>query len=153
LIFLAGHWSPSDLPQLTSENHSITSPRDTLYNCIGWAADDKTNWWPSKYGRWPKTVSRVETLEAFVMAFATRGCTPCDNGTLEDGFEKVVIYAQNEDGALVPTHAARQLPDGYWTSKIGWEEDISHQTPEDVNGPIYGKPVQFLKRPRRSTTL
>ena len=46
----------------------------------------------------------------------------------------------------VPTHAARQLPNGWWTSKLGPSFDIEHATPEAVAGGVYGDPVLFLSR-------
>ena len=57
----------------------------------------------------------------------------CESGDLEVGFEKVAIYAQ-ADGA--PTHAARQLPDGTWTSKLGQEVDIGHTDLQGVSGDL-----------------
>ena len=56
---------------------------------------------------------------------------------------KIAIYA-HDDGQ--PTHAARQLPDGRWTSKMGHLEDIEHRVVDDVNGPQYGSPVRFMRR-------
>jgi hypothetical protein len=44
-------------------------------------------------------------------------------------------------------HAARQLPTGRWTSKLGKAVDIEHDTPEGVTGPVYGAVVKFLRRP------
>jgi hypothetical protein len=49
--------------------------------------------------------------------------------------------------ALTYTHAARQLPTGKWTSKLGKGEDIEHDTPEDVAGGVYGDVMQIMKRP------
>ena len=48
---------PSDFPRLTPDNHHISSPASTDYNCIAWAAEDTTEWWwpdvynPDSY--WP----------------------------------------------------------------------------------------------------
>jgi len=90
---------------------------------------------------WPDGVLRQETIGSFIQAFSTKGYFPCNNGNLEDGFVKIALYALNK----VPTHAARQLPDGNWTSKLGWGEDISH-TIDALNGPVYGSAVLFLKK-------
>lgn len=84
---------------------------------------------------------RTETLEAFYLAFESLGYTRCADGNLEAGFEKVAFYAL----AGQPKHAARQLGDGTWTSKLGKYIDISH-TLAGVEGKIYGKVVGFLKR-------
>jgi hypothetical protein len=65
------------------------------------------------------------------------------DASLEPGFEKVALYG----GGLLYTHAARQLPTGKWTSKLGKAEDIEHETPDDVAGGIYAEWVQVMKRP------
>ena len=68
----------------------------------------------------------------------------CDDGGLEPGHEKVALYVL--DGK--PTHAARQLPDGAWTSKLGRQIDIAH-TVCALEGPAYGQIAVFLKRKKR----
>ena len=72
---------------------------------------------------WPQGSPLEETLAAFVRAFATLGFIPCNDDTLEPGFEKIAIYV-NSQGK--PTHAARQLHNGRWSSKLGNEVDIEH---------------------------
>jgi hypothetical protein len=47
-------------------------------------------------------------------------------------------------------HAARQLPTGHWTSKLGESEDIEHRL-HDLEGLIYGQVVLVLARTRPST--
>lgn len=44
------------------------------------------------------------------------------------------------------THAARQLPDGSWTSKLGPDEDILHRTPQALVGDLYGQVQAIMKR-------
>ena len=61
---------------------------------------------------------------------------------LEAGFVKVALYASG----LFYTHAARQLPNGKWTSKLGRGEDIEHDSPDDVAGGVYGAVVGVMKR-------
>lgn len=133
-------------PNLTADNHTVTSDPTDRYNCIGWAAgDDRNWWWPvgyTKRGYWPDGVAREETIQAFVAAFAALGYTPCPGGAVEPGYEKVALYAL--DGA--PTHAARQLPGGRWTSKLGNSFDIDHDF-DALDGPVYGAVVLFLRRP------
>ena len=100
-------------------------------------------------GYWPEGVPREKTLEAFVAAYATRGYTVCADGSLEPGFEKIAIYTKP---AGTPAHAARQLPSGSWTSKLGDEQDIEHEL-EGVECIRYGSVKQFMRRPllRRKT--
>lgn len=108
-------------------------------------------WWPST-GRtsrsyWPSGVRKEVTLAAFIEAFQVLAYDTCDDGSLEPGYQKIAIFA---DVSGKPTHAARQLSDGSWTSKLGELEDIVHVAVEDVNGPAYGAPVQFMRRLARS---
>jgi len=95
---------------------------------------------------WPPGVQREQTLEAFFAAFQTKGYERCDDSSLEIGFEKLAIYA-TPDGT--PTHAARQLPNGKWTSKLGDLEDIEHDALESISGPEYGSAVAYMVRKSR----
>jgi hypothetical protein len=62
----------------------------------------------------------------------------------EQGFEKIAIYTDGDEYM----HAARQLEDGKWTSKMGPDEDVEHNEPEDLAGPCYGNVSIFMKRKR-----
>lgn len=134
----------AEFPCLTEANYHVTSPQDVQYNCIAWAAgENDVWWWPDDmlYAYWPDTVPRQTTMAAFIQAFSTKGYYPSDDGSLEEGFEKVALYAINER----PTHAAKQLCDGNWTSKLGQNHDISHAI-DALDGPQYGSVALFLKR-------
>jgi hypothetical protein len=134
----------TSFPYLESEGFSPASPASKRYNCIAWAAGCQEAWWwpdASLTSYWPENVPRIVALEAFFAAFALLGYERCDDGHLERGFEKVAFYAL--DGK--PTHAARQLPDGLWTSKLGPNVDVNH-TLHALEGPAYGQPVGFIKR-------
>ena len=136
-------------PALRGTGFLVTSPRSRDYNCIAWAAGDTAVWWwpdpdPDNDAiHWPAGVPREETRAAFVAAFATPGYQPCPTEDQEPGWEKVALFAGPDD---VPTHAARQLPSGRWTSKLGFLEDIEHAL-HDLEGVWYGTVVQVLKRP------
>jgi hypothetical protein len=135
-------------PNLRDTHFIVTSPQDISYNCIAWAAAENDCWWwpdPMFISSWPDSVSREVTLDAFVTAFALTGYSPCENGDHEIGFEKVAIFLNSEKK---PTHMARQLNSGKWTSKLGELEDIEHDL-AGVEGDVYGKAAQFLKRSRR----
>jgi hypothetical protein len=127
-----------------------TRDRDDKYNCIAWAVGKKDNWWwPRQLGgfHWPRGLPREplnkETVENFIRAFETEGFERCDDGKFENEFEKVAIYVNNFN---VPKHAARLLPNGAWTSKLGDDEDIEHATLEVLEGRGYGKAKIFLRR-------
>lgn len=122
---------------------------DTEYNCIAWAASDTNRWWwPDDPeigdGYWPEGVPREVAIPAFIAAFQTLGYRQCDNELLEAGFEKIAIYA--DEVSDEPTHAARQLSDGKWTSKFGDYEDVRHVNLACLEGPLYGRVALYMKR-------
>jgi hypothetical protein len=135
----------AEFPELISSKFEVTSPKTAEYNCIAWAAgEDDRWWWPDRMGQkyWPKGVRRVVTMEAFVAAYETLGFRKCDDQSLEAGYEKLAIFLSD---AGHPTHAARQLPSGLWTSKMGRSFDISHEL-HGLGGGAYGEPVLVMKR-------
>jgi hypothetical protein len=100
-------------------------------------------------GYWPGSVPRQVTLQAFVAAFETLGYERCDGPDLETSAEKIAIFGQRDiTGHSVPTHVARQLESGEWTSKLGSLEDIRHEIPGSVGGPLYGEVATYMKRLR-----
>lgn len=140
----------NEFPCLTGDNHTITSPQTVEYNCIGWAAgDDERWWWPQMkpQGYWPSDAEDETTVAAFKQAFIKLGYSECENGDLIEGFEKIVLYV---DSTNIPTHMSRQLPDGFWTSKLGKEWDISHSSVSDLNGPAYGTGKYYFSRKKDS---
>jgi hypothetical protein len=146
-------------PQLRRDDYRKTSSEDSKYNCIAHAANKNNSWWWPVRGSiegvyWPNGVVIEETIEAFIHAYEVEGYTLCSGRELEVGFEKIAIYV-DADG--IPTHAARQLEDGYWTSKLGEWEDIRHRTLEALEtgddasnrGLGYGKVAVIMRRPRK----
>ena len=134
-------------PRLRTAPYRITSPATAEYNCIAWAAGDTAQWWwpdadPDDAVFWPAAVRAEETLDAFVAAFVSLGYTICEGEAPEKGYEKIALFA---DAAGRPTHAARQLPGGRWTSKLGRAEDIEHGL-RDLEGTIYGAVALVMKR-------
>lgn len=106
-----------------------TSPEDKKYNCIAWTFRDKQKyWWPSDFFYWPSEVPREVTIEAFVQLYSVNGYTICSSSSFEAGYEKIAIYVKDR----VPTHAAKQLSNGKWTSKLSEFEDVEHNSPEDL---------------------
>ncbi len=78
---------------------------------------------------------------ALTSLFEQLGYSVCPEAELEEGYEKIAIYALRGEG----THAARQLENGKWTSKLGENIDIEH-TLAGLKGPHYGEVVKTLKR-------
>ena len=148
---MPGSWPQHELPNLTDQNCNITGAPSRRYNCIAWAAgEDFRNWWPDPLGvgYWPHGVVREVSTRAFLLAYGTLGFTLCFDGTLQPGIEKLALYGKGPGGAEIPTHAALQLESGEWTSKLGPFEDISHTHDGAVNGPVYGKVICHMSRPR-----
>ena len=137
----------------------ITSPFDPKYNCIAHAAEDDSKWWWSVDKNiagndvfWFNNIPRQATLENFILAFQKLGYEPCDDFELANGFDKVAIFVSIKDEIHAPkgtpTHMARQLPNGKWTSKLGQDVDISHNLLQSIEGKTYGEVKQILKRPK-----
>jgi hypothetical protein len=135
-----------DFPNLNQTGYLVTSPSSNEYNCIAWAAGINDTWWepdPFDSYYWPPDVPRRYTMTAYIQAFESLGFSVCDDPSFEPGFEKVALFA-TFDG--VPRHAARQLSNGRWTSKLGYLEDIEHIL-DGLVGTRYGAVVRILKRP------
>ena len=142
---MSNNFLERDFPNLQNTDYEITSPKSVEYNCIAWAAGDtQAFWWPDQMntGYWPPDVPRNESLDAFIKAFETLSYGVCDSPEYEHDFERIAIYV-NSDGK--PTHAAKQLCSGKWSSKIGRTEDIEHDI-ESVSGSLYGTVAVYMKR-------
>jgi hypothetical protein len=129
-------------PNLVPGSFAHTSDETVDYNCIAWAAgDDEKAWWPGHL-YWP--TNRVdETPENFVQAFKTLGFKLGKGFGDPKNVERLAFYAING----VPTHAARQLESGEWTSKLGKMWDISHELGA-LEGGIYGQVAFYMHRKR-----
>jgi len=130
---------------MTSQNFKQTSPETCDYNCIAWAYGRSDKWFePDKDCNlfWPIS-QRDYTIPVYVKLFESIGYVCCDDASFEGGFIKIALYTKSG----IPTHAARQLPTGKWTSKLGSNIDIEHNTPEVLNGPAYGEASIFMKKP------
>ena len=131
-----------------------TSPIDYSYNCYAWAAHDtRKKWAPVPYNSyyWPERVPNQPsgwteptkpTLATYVSGYATLGFAPCADPVYVPGVEKIAIYMK-QDGSV--THAARQLDNGLWTSKMGRFEDIEHEL-EGLEGEAWGQVSVILSR-------
>lgn len=133
----------NDFPGLVLDSFTIESPKTITYNCIAWAASASTKWWwPDDYSYWPINLPLNDDIETFKQLFSQLGYSVCSNEDIEEGFEKVAIYAVGNN----VKHAARQLTTGRWTSKLGRDHDIEH-SPSGLEGKEYGKVVSIMRRP------
>lgn len=136
-------------PALAGTDYAKTSDKSATYNCIAWAAGEDDRWWewtPDYYPGyfWPcEAVS--DHVDELVRAYEAIGFERCDSGELEAEYEKLALYADRDDAY---THAARQLPDGRWTSKLGPQEDIRHEHPDHLRGRAYGNVHCYMRRRR-----
>jgi hypothetical protein len=130
---------------LTTSGYKITSPKSNIYNCIAWATGSADRWWwpdPNYQYHWPVNIPRTNKLESFIKAFEYLGYEVSTNENHEEGFEKVALFTKEDK----PTHAAKQLGTGHWTSKLGTQEDIEHFDLKSIEGKQYGKVDVILKR-------
>ncbi len=137
------------IQELKAKGCVITSPENQSYNCVSWAANtDPRNmfWWPEPNVDyyWPEGIERRVRLSAFIKLFASLGYTNTDDDCFEPECIKVAIYVK---GLEYPTHVARQLENGKWTSKLGFFEDIEHTSLKDIIPECGDKVAAILKRP------
>ena len=142
-------WIEAEFPNLKS--YHITSSYNPVYNCIAFAVGDETRYWTSDQAlsghsgyHWPDGAKTGQHLSALQSAYEIEGFEVCGDGEMEDGYQKVALYATN-DGNF--QHVAKQCKDGSWKSKLGDFEDIRHLKAEWLNSPRYGQVVCFMKRP------
>lgn len=136
---------------LNQANVQATSPATKIYNCIAWAAGDYTRWWePDPAGKhfWPITATRAFTIEAYCEAMQHVGYRHAADLTLETGIEKVAIF----NNGPFSFHAARQLANGRWTSKLGPNIDLDHEI-QEIEGITYGFVKRVMQRPRRPAPM
>jgi hypothetical protein len=144
-------------PKLFGGQYGLTSGRTKRYNCIAWALGQNDAWWEASLdGYWPKGIPDDGSVQAAIQLFESFGfaCTHLGDVGFEIGVLKVAIYG---DGGSY-THAARQLPSGRWTSKIGRLQDIEHDSLDALTSvanrigtdadQAYGVLVQIMRNDR-----
>ena len=128
-------------PNLRTAGYIVTSEETTIYNCVAWAAGDTSQQWePGRY--WPSS-NAGDYLDALESAFSTLGYEVCQGDALEEGFEKVALFIDKKGEW---SHAAKQTPDGQWSSKLGDWEDVKHPTPYAVSCSEYGNVARIMRR-------
>jgi hypothetical protein len=135
------------IPGLAGASYRITSPPDPDYNCVAWGLRDSRHWWspgPDSKNHWPEDVPAWPSLTAFEELFQREGYARCENRDPEDDVEKIAIFTY-ESGE--PTHVARQLRGGKWTSKLGAGVDIEHDELDAVACGLLGGVEVIMHRP------
>ena len=143
-------------PNLTGTQLHITSPIDWDYNCVAWVFGDNTKWYepfgdvlpsasPPYY--WPEGVPgrpNDNRLVTYVKLFESEGFRVTENELVESGYTKIAIYAKDDEFR----HVARQTADGKWSSKLGKQEDVTHELRalESDSKFGYGTATIFMKK-------
>jgi len=140
-------------PKLAQDEHfEITSEASDNYNCIAWAYNITDRWmWPNtEHSRfldgidyWPSDEILNSDVSHFIKAFELLGYRVCENCKFDPKYRKIALYVKSNSTKC--THAARELENGLWTSKLGKEVDIQHGTPYTIENDIYGKAYCFMK--------
>ena len=144
----------SAFPKLINDkDFKVTSNDTPVYNCIAWAYKIDNRWmWPNtgKYPfldgvhYWPSEDILDCNVNNFIDAFKLKGYECCDNCQFEPEYRKIALYVK--PGSTECTHAARELSNGCWTSKLGKFNDIQHGTAEAIENEDYGKVYCYMKK-------
>jgi hypothetical protein len=130
-------------PNLQEGDFVGIGPSSQRYNCIAWTLGIRDEW------VWPGT--RVEDFDKL---YGKEGYKPLNSLDLshDPNVEKIVVYGlkpRNGTGPMEVTHGARMDEQGRFTSKIGTQPLIRHNSADDLTGPSYGEPVRVYVRPRQ----
>jgi hypothetical protein len=125
-----------------------TSDPTINYNCLAWAVGVQWAWFDPEKGCvgyfWPHGIERELSIPAIRKVLAHFGFNKeSNNAEWEEGFLKVAVFI-DADG--VPSHYARQLENGKWTSKFGELIDVEHDDLECIKCVEYGEPRFYFMR-------
>ncbi|MBP1678031.1 MAG: hypothetical protein H6Q20_2590 [Bacteroidetes bacterium] len=138
---------------LNDKDFKVTSNGTPAYNCIAWAYKIDNRWmWPNTgeypfldgVHYWPSEDILDCNVNNFIDAFKLKGYECCDSCQFEPGYRKIALYVK--PGTTECTHAARELSNGCWTSKLGEYNDIQHGTVEAIENDVYGKVYCYMKK-------
>lgn len=129
-------------PRLFGNEYQLTSKKSRRYNCLAWALGANDVWWDAGVGgAWPDGVPDDGSVLAAIRFFEHFGYTCAADAELKEGLLKIAIYGDDQGY----THAARQLANGRWSSKLGKLQDIEHHKLESLFGRRYGTVVQIME--------
>ena len=81
-------------------------------------------------------------MESLEELFAQPEYEQCNDRSPEDGYQKVALY--EIQGRF--QHAALQMPNGRWSSKMGQGPLIEHLNPESLSGGMYGDATAYMRK-------
>ena len=88
---------------------------------------------------WATLTNRIESLKE---AFTGLGYEQCHDRGATAGYQKVALY--EAQGRM--QHAAIQMPNGRWRSKMGRGPVIEHRNPNSLSGGRYGQATIIMRR-------
>jgi hypothetical protein len=146
-------------PRLVETGYIKTSEETPNYNCIAFTLGDLSRpWWPCLHPNlqhgdthWPESVPSQATLEAFVQMYRSHGFEPCSGADPTAGETRIAIYVDPIEGLV--EHAALQLPNGRWISKMSIHEDIVHTLEGLTGSPHFLAAGQILKCETQSCSV
>lgn len=132
-----------DFPRLGSR-FEVLAPSTKRYNCIAHSLGIHDRWINPRTGPADAPLAGMDRLYRSAGYRRLRAL----NFRRQSGNQKVVVYALRDDAGTITrvTHAAIQMADGTWQSKLGASALIRHPTPWAVAGPQYGVPVAVYIR-------
>src|SRR6266446_123536 len=86
----------SVFPKLRRSCYAKTSDETGLNNCAAWAVGYTRRWMQPKtepWHFWPDGAPNNIRVESFVQAFELLGFQLCGDDSLEEGFDKIAVYA------------------------------------------------------------
>lgn len=140
-----------DWPNLKDGTFEKTSDEGIYQNCVGFVVGIRR--WIDSYSQfWPDDLETGDTPEHYAAFFKKHGFEICADGSLENGTEKLAIYAKGHKYSSQKEfkHVAIQQNDGKWKSKMGKLEDIEHPTTKTICCGDYGEAIIFMRRPKRN---
>lgn len=122
------------------KSFDVLGPANRKYDSFAWGLNVLDAW------VWPGT--SVEDFDRLAADLGYRRQKGLDY-TLSKNMDKLVLYGKKRaDSTVEPSHLARQLADGSWSSKLGALPLIRHATPEDLSGSTCGVPIAVYTRAR-----
>ncbi len=133
----------ASFPNLARAGFEIVAQPSARYNCIAYAAGDTSRWWwPDGVSYWPAWAPLTDSIASLTAVFSGQGYKLCDDGGVAAGCQKAALY--ESDGKM--QHAALQMPNGRWRSKMGKGPLIEHHSPDSLSGGIYGHAAITMQR-------
>ena len=141
-------------PKLAKDkDFEITSQESQNYNCIAWAYMLTNRWmWPNTgehvfldgVDYWPSDEILDCDVSHFIKAFELQGYSVCETCKFDPKYRQIALYVKANSTEC--THAARELGNGFWTSKLGPYVDIQHGTPYTIENKDYGEVYCFMRK-------